>query len=526
MSLKNINLDIDDENQLLSESEEENDPQIMISFSSIEQEKKEKLQKKTKKPKKREKIEKQKKTPARKERKKKDKTEVNGVKIKKKERQSGSLLTGDSIELVLEDIINQVQNLSFREPVIMPDRYQPPPPPTLPTSISYFTKGLQTSFSVPSMDEMTRKFERLRTLPLPEQRTDAWYQFRHNRLTASDLGMLFGTPSEYQTCLLRKCRTLTEVKSARSGGGAACQHGIKYEDVAISLYEYRNSVKVHDFGCIPHATLECFAASPDGICDTQNPVYAGRMVEIKCPYSRKLGPTTNPHPIKDVYWAQMQGQLEVCDLPFCDFLECIIKEYPSEEEFWNDSDGSERCQKNGMEKGVVATSPPPENKFYYSPLGLGPSEIKRWCQKHRDRKCQLTFWRLEQYVCRLVARNPDWWSQVQPHVEYFWSQVEHYRRESKFYLYPQKIQKRITSLFNPKSDGGGGSEEFKCILCQQKFLINDNLVPHPNKQCELFFHQDCLEKFWARHQGQCMRFPNDTQDLLSTCLLDSSSDEE
>ena len=50
MSLKNINLDIDDENQLLSESEEENDPQIMISFSSIEQEKKEKLQKKTKKP--------------------------------------------------------------------------------------------------------------------------------------------------------------------------------------------------------------------------------------------------------------------------------------------------------------------------------------------------------------------------------------------------------------------------------------------------------------------------------------------
>ena len=111
-------------------------------------------------------------------------------------------------------------------------------------------------------------------------------------------------------------------------------------------------------------------------------------------------------------------------------------------------------------------------------------------------------------------------------------------QESKFYLYPQKIQKRITSLFNPKSDGsgsggggGGGSdgkdsEEFKCILCQQKFLINDNLVPHPNKQCELFFHQDCLEKFWARHQGQCMRFPNDTQDLLSTCLLDSSSDEE
>ena len=350
---------------------------------------------------------------------------------------------------VIDSLLQSLER-EFLQPN-QPPRHNPPSPPLPPTSISYFTRGLQTSFSVPNHADMTARFQSLRDLKLPEQRTEEWYQFRNNRLTASDLGMLFGTKSEYQTCLLRKCRTLTEVKSARSGGGAACRHGIKYEDVAIGLYEYRNSVRVHDFGCIPHRTLSCFAASPDGICDTSNPVYAGRMLEIKCPYSRLLGPTVNPHPIKDVYWAQMQGQLEVCDLPYCDFLECIIKEYPTESDFWNDSDGSGRCQANGLEKGIVATHYPDttRQKFSYSPLGVSPDTLREWCQKmNRQTPTTIfTYWRLDQYVCRLVARNPDWWSQVQPHIEYFWDQVVHYRENSKYHLYPQKIQKKNTRRF-------------------------------------------------------------------------------
>ena len=49
------------------------------------------------------------------------------------------------------------------------------------------------------------------------------------------------------------------------------------EDVKQLVF-MNNSKAVHDFfGCIPHANTEVFAASPDGICDTQNPVYAGRM---------------------------------------------------------------------------------------------------------------------------------------------------------------------------------------------------------------------------------------------------------
>ena len=48
------------------------------------------------------------------------------------------------------------------------------------------------------------------------------------------------------------------------------------------------------------------------------------MLEIKCPKSRIITGF-----IPEVYRAQIQGQLEVCGLDYCDFLECDIKVYNS-----------------------------------------------------------------------------------------------------------------------------------------------------------------------------------------------------
>ena len=167
------------------------------------------------------------------------------------------------------------------------------------------------------------------------------------------------------------------------------------------------------------------------------------------------------------------GILEVCDLPYCDFLECIIKEYPDETDFWNDSDGSGRCQANGLEKGIVTTHYPDttRQKFSYSPLGVSPDTLREWCQKmNRQTPTTIfTYWRLEQYVCRLVARNPNWWSQVQPHIEYFWDQVVHYREHSKYHLYPQKIQKKILEGFNPPLQQPQPLEKFSCPICKRAF---------------------------------------------------------
>ena len=73
------------------------------------------------------------------------------------------------------------------------------------------------------------------------------------------------------------------------------------------------------------------------------------MLEIKCPKSRNITGIIPP-----VYFAQVQGQLEVCDLEYCDFLECEIKEYNSKEEFFADkNDSNYMLRENGNEKGIV-----------------------------------------------------------------------------------------------------------------------------------------------------------------------------
>ena len=57
------------------------------------------------------------------------------------------------------------------------------------------------------------------------------------------------------------------------------------------------------------------------------------MLEIKCPKSRPITGIIPP-----VYFGQVQGQLEVCDLEYCDFLECELREYNNQKEFFEDVD--------------------------------------------------------------------------------------------------------------------------------------------------------------------------------------------
>ena len=46
------------------------------------------------------------------------------------------------------------------------------------------------------------------------------------------------------------------------------KRGVKYEEVITNIYEFRNKVKVFEYGCIPHPTIGHFGASPDGIVDS------------------------------------------------------------------------------------------------------------------------------------------------------------------------------------------------------------------------------------------------------------------
>ena len=136
-------------------------------------------------------------------------------------------------------------------------------------------------------DTIVKTLDFLDNVPQPAQRTPEWYAFRADKVTASDFSVAHDKNpySSKLDFILKKSGMETPFLS-----NSAIQHGVKYEDVAIYMYELRNDVVIKEYGCIPHQKYSFVGASPDGICSkhSNNQKYVGRMLEIKCPKSRKL----------------------------------------------------------------------------------------------------------------------------------------------------------------------------------------------------------------------------------------------
>lgn len=286
-----------------------------------------------------------------------------------------------------------------------------------------------------------QKMTKISNIDLPEQRTPEWYVMRHNMITASDLYKVLGTPGGRRELLIKKSSPIDSLKQ-RSGGGDACKHGVKFEPVATRLYELRNKVKILEFGCIPHFNKNIpFGASPDGICSLENERFAGRMLEIKCPYSRKITGI-----VPEMYWKQVQGQLEVCDLEVCDFLECKITQYDSQEQFYED--GDELSTEEGLEKGAILVYSDLNNNYYYiyPEIGLSKSSLLLYLEQETeiilndpDKNYVTTcWWRLELYSCVLIKRDREWFSSILPKIHSFWADVEKYRLQGNKSLIEQK----------------------------------------------------------------------------------------
>ena len=209
------------------------------------------------------------------------------------------------------------------------------------------------------------------------------------------------------------------------------QWGVKYEPVATQYYEYLNSVKIIEFGLIPHPQLSVFGASPDGICDIGSPNgYEGRMLEIKCPPKRKF-----THEVPRHYWMQMQGQLEVCDLEECDFFQVKLEEYNNVNEYESDclfENGLQHGKtKDGFPKGlVIAYINKNESKtsinYVYSPWGASLNYVLTWRNSFVNELGD------DYKIYR------DWWLSVVPNIIKFWDEVVHYRKVGN-----EDVQKRI-----------------------------------------------------------------------------------
>tara|TARA_Y100000590_G_scaffold431058_1_gene545399 strand:- start:5858 stop:7117 length:1260 start_codon:yes stop_codon:yes gene_type:complete len=328
-------------------------------------------------------------------------------------------------------------------------------------------KTNEPNYSNDELDELGKKLEYLDSLEQPEQRTKEWYEFRQNRITASDFGIAYDMNpyTDENKIILKKCGHETPFIA-----GPAIKHGVKYEDVAIKIYENRNNVLVSEYGCISHPTVPFIGASPDGICNSKskNKNYVGRMLEIKCPKSRKLDGFIPPY-----YYLQVQGQLETCELQYCDFLECIIKEYDSKDDFITDvsDEGNHNYRKNGMEKGLlIELFDIMQNKSIYSYASFNTCSNNKLIDEWEDnifKHCEeddnleyitTSYWKLEEYSCILVERDTELWKDVESKLAVLWDKVLYHR---------EKGIDDILKLTNPKKEKKNitfGKEYKVCFL--------------------------------------------------------------
>lgn len=276
----------------------------------------------------------------------------------------------------------------------------------------------QPIYNYDQLKKISTILENLNKIFQPDQRSEAWYEIRNNLLTASDLGTALGknTYSKPADLIFSKAHCI----KANIGNSPAIIHGVKFEDVAIKIYEKINNVVVKEYGCLPHPHLKCFGASPDGICssDSVNKNYVGRMLEIKCPKSR---PITGFIPIH--YELQIQGQLEVCDLEYCDFLECDFKEYENLYDFVSD--------KTTEHKGAIFeyySIIEKKNKYNYF---YGEDDLEEWQEKNIEmvladdslELTKITYWKCCEVSIVLVKRDKARFDSYVPIIQDFWDKV-------------------------------------------------------------------------------------------------------
>jgi len=141
----------------------------------------------------------------------------------------------------------------------------------------------------PDIAHVDSIFEKLKTKEQPEQRTDAWYTFRRNRLTASNLWKAIDSQAAQNSLIYEKCKPINKKKSCGVNIESPFHQGHKYEPLSILMYEKMYDTKIGEFGCIKHDTIHFLGASPDGINIKKTNKRYGRLLEIKNPVSdRKL----------------------------------------------------------------------------------------------------------------------------------------------------------------------------------------------------------------------------------------------
>jgi len=322
-----------------------------------------------------------------------------------------------------------------------------------------------------TLEKRALQYDKLRAIISPEQRSDEWFAMRRKRITASDGGTILGVNHNREQKPFNFIIKKTSEPSFQSN--KYCYHGKKLEEPATMIYEYRMNVIVEEFGLMKHPKYNFLGASPDGIvCRTKldgvhKTKYVGRMLEIKCPFTRKIkmdGPIYG-HICPEYYWVQVQLQLECCDLEECDFWQCEIREYRyGRDQFMRDTDPNEpfRSKTTGFEKGCLIQLIPREKRdecnsgkydecvwsdaiFVYPPkIEMSPYQCDQWVMEELSKIAQnpkydkymfdkVLYWKLVKSNNVTIKRDRKWFAESLPKFRKMWDYVLFFRANSDKY---------------------------------------------------------------------------------------------
>lgn len=277
----------------------------------------------------------------------------------------------------------------------------------------------------------------LQTLPQHPQRSSAWYTARDGKITASAAATFLCKDDKTVDPYLQEFGITDFKKDPKASanpyqdrndtihekatgsrtffGNISTFWGQKYEPVASDIYASKNKTQVLEFGLIPHPSIPFLAASPDGITPD------GTMIEIKCPYRRKI---TGIPPF--YYWIQVQLQLEVCDLEAADFVECEFVEYCTVGEFLDDALEPHSIERKGLFLQIdpIPDDNPERRKYIYPPSELASGPLSALLEWERNTIAQLdvsnteilrtVYWKLVVYSCARIVRNRPWFAAILP----------------------------------------------------------------------------------------------------------------
>lgn len=262
--------------------------------------------------------------------------------------------------------------------------------------------------------------------PIIKQRTKEWFAARENRLTASDLYDAI-KESKVSDAVARKKAKITK-DNINYNSIKALKWGTMFEPMASRIYsEINGNINVYEFGLICDSQNEHFGASPDGINEL------GIMIEIKCPYSRKIIDGYIP----EKYLMQIQGQLAVCNLNECDYVECkfvILEESEYMEEFGENN--KDYNIKHGVIAEYISRSGSGEYTYLYSDNNKTAcdnisdiyNKIEVFNENPDNNKyVKLIHWKLETINTQRVNFNKSEWGTISDKIHIFWEKVERFK---------------------------------------------------------------------------------------------------